>query len=300
MSLRDYEIQEEIRKKSHQKNKDQEPEQEDELKDEPDKATNPEDQSPESNFNLEPEKKNLYQKFKTEKKFRAKAELIFYGAILLIIILGAQLSSLFGTNNYTPSSNTTTNQTENEPSNSLANSTPQTDLYKELNDYYNANIKVIALKDGTTSTREYTLTKEKTDPVSTPTLKKINSDTTETTYTISDTEEFYTTTEPITQIPETDIFDLVSYKYLNLTNLKKYIAKGTTDYVTNYSNGTELTSYKIPIKTIILDNTTDDYITINVTTTTDTVTFKIDYTNLLKNSTIDSCNVEITYTTITA
>ena len=86
-------------------------------------------------------------------------------------------------------------------------------------------------------------------------------------------------------------------KYL-IKSIKEYIEKGTVDYTTKYSSGVELTSYKVMIKDLLPDNITEDYITINITTEEEKITIDIDYTNLLKNDNIDTCNVKIIYTNI--
>jgi hypothetical protein len=241
------------------------------------------------------EKQNFFQKLKNDKKFRAKGELIIYGVIIIAIIIFAQFSSNSTSYDYT---NTVTN-TDNDTSNNQEEET--TNLYDTLTDNYKASVEVITLKEGKASSRKYEINKTTVDDNSQETITKVNTDDTSNEYQVGDTGEFYSTQDGnITMVEENDIFDIVSYKYLELNNIKKYISKGITDYTTNYSNGTQIVSYKVMIKDILLDNTTDEYITINVTNESDKVTIDIDYTNLLKSDTIDTCNVKIIYTNTTS
>lgn len=217
------------------------------------------------------------EKFKKSKKFRAKLELIGYGIFILIIIILVNVSSLNTTNYDYSQKNPNTIKEEKI-------------TYKSIKDNYNANISVLATNKDTTYNREYQIEKNSDNNI----IKKLD---TNKEYKITDTEEFYTIDNTVAE--EKEIFDLIPYKYLNTDNIKKYLEKGKVDYTTKYSSGVELTSYKVMVRDILLDNTTEDYITINVTTEKDKLTMDIDYTNLLKSESIDTCNVKIIYTNIT-
>lgn len=234
----------------------------------------------ETNIKQEESKLGFFEKLRTNKKYRAKIELISYGILILIIIIYANFSSINNNNyNYTKDTNTSA---DNEK-------TKDTVLYNEIKDDYKANITVTTIKDGLVSNRKYEVIKENTETI-------VNILDNNTQYKLSDTGEFYTSDNILTE--ESQIFDLVSYKYLDFSNIKKYISKGTVDYTTKYSSGLELTSYKILLRDLLLDNTTDEYITINVTNEQAKVIMDIDYTALLKSNIIDSCNIKIEYSDI--
>ena len=222
-------------------------------------------------------KQSFIKKLKTSKKYRAKVELIGYGILILIIIIFINISSL-NTSSY--------NYSKTEPDIKEQN---EILTYKKINEKYNANIKATLTNKETTIVKEYEINKNNDITI----LKKLDNNTE---YKITDNEEFYTSNDET--VEETEIFDLIPYKYLNIKNIKEYIEKGTVDYTTKYSSGVELTSYKIMIKDLLPDNITEDYITINITTEEDKITIDIDYTNLLKNDNIDTCNVKIIYTNI--
>ena len=227
---------------------------------------------------------NFFQKFKTDKKMRAKVELIFYAVIILIVIIAANIVPSNSNYNYT-NKNTNTNDTEN-------NSDTDSNLYEKIDDDYQADIVITIINNENTIKREYQIIRAtgNSDRI----IKKEDNNTLE--YIMSDTLEFYNSDN--TLIDEEEIFDLVAYKYLSFDNIKKYIAKAIVDYTTKYSSGMELISYKIFLRDILLDNTTDEYITINVTSDKEVLLLEIDYTDLLKNDMIGTCNVKITYTNI--
>lgn len=225
------------------------------------------------------EKLGFFQRLKTDKKFAAKVELSGYGILILFIIVFANFSSTSGSSyNYNESS---------------IPSVEDINLYKEIDDSYKASIDVTTIKDGVTSNREYEISNDSLDN-SEIIVKIIDGNGVK--YKLADTGEFYTDDNQL--VEEKEVFDLISYRYLDFSSIKKYINTGTVDYTTKYSSGIELTSYKIMVRDILLDNTLDGYITINVTSEQDKVTMEIDYTDLLKSDTIDSCNVKIVYTDI--
>ncbi len=223
--------------------------------------------------------KNLsfIKKIKTSKKYRSKLELSSYGIFILIVIIFVNVSSL-KTNSY--------NYTKKELDTKKQN---ETLTYKSINEKYNANIKVTITNKETTTAKDYEINKN----YDATTIKKLDNNTE---YKIVDNGEFYTSNDEV--VEEKEIFDLIPYKYLNIKSIKEYIEKGTVDYTTKYSSGVELTSYKVMIKDLLPDNITEDYITINITTEEEKITIDIDYTNLLKNDNIDTCNVKIIYTNI--
>ena len=85
-----------------------------------------------------------------------------------------------------------------------------------------------------------------------------------------------------------DIYNNIDYKYLNINDIKNFI-----EYSTKENN-----TYKIKLSDIILNNNSEDYITINIDEESKILT--IDYTNLFKldNENINNVIVTITYSNI--
>lgn len=236
--------------------------------------------------------KDLYNRFKTDKKFHAKVELIGYGVFILVIIVFVNFANTGSDNSYT--TNTISENNINEENNT-DNVNGAEDLFSTLTYNYEVNLEVDVVKDGVTSNFNYKVTSyDENGDISI--IKNIGDRSEE--YKLTNTGDYYKIEDEIKGTNEDEIFDLVAYKYLNLDSIKKYISKGTSEYTTNYSNGDKLVSYKIFVKDILLGDNREEFITINVGTSVDVVTIYIDYTDLLKSDVIDTCNVKAIYTNI--
>lgn len=95
---------------------------------------------------------------------------------------------------------------------------------------------------------------------------------------------------------EEDIFPIIDYKYLDLNNIFNYIEGSTQNYKTEYSDGSVSIGYEILVKNLIINNTSEDKITIT-TTHGDEYVIEIDYTNLIKiqKENINACTIKLTY-----
>lgn len=238
-------------------------------------------------FNL----KDFYQRFRNDKRFHAKVELVVYVVFIVVIILVVNFANLSSDSSYS-SNNAIDNLSD---SNDNITEEEMQDLYNELDYNYEASIEVTTIKDEIISNDSYIFYSYSKDKDLN--IIKISSDKNYN-YKLTDTGEYYNVDEDVKSVEENEIFDLIPYKYLNLENIQKYISKGTSEYTTNYSNGDKLVSYKIYIKDILLDNSDEGFITINVSTNSDSVTIDIDYTDLLKGDDIDTCNVKVIYKNI--
>ena len=87
---------------------------------------------------------------------------------------------------------------------------------------------------------------------------------------------------------ENDIYNIISYDYMDINNIKEYIKTSNND------NGI----YKVKISDIILNSSSSDYITIKIDNINNTI--EIDYTNLLRinDNNITKAIVTITYSNI--
>ena len=85
-----------------------------------------------------------------------------------------------------------------------------------------------------------------------------------------------------------EVYDVINYNYLNISNIKEYISKGVKDGNT----------YLIKVSNINLDMASKEYITIEVNSKDNNIELIIDYTNLVKNSDIISCKIKYIFTDI--
>ena len=100
--------------------------------------------------------------------------------------------------------------------------------------------------------------------------------------------------------PKDEIYDLISSNYIELNNLLEYINEASLDHVTNYSSGKKESVYNLYLKDIILNNKTEDTVTINITEENEILSINVDYTNLIKESdnTIKECKVNYMFDNI--
>ena len=87
---------------------------------------------------------------------------------------------------------------------------------------------------------------------------------------------------------ENDIYNIISYDYMDINNIKEYIKTSNNDN----------DIYKVKISDIILNSSSSDYITIKIDNINNTI--EIDYTNLLRinDNNITKAIVTITYSDI--
>ena len=87
---------------------------------------------------------------------------------------------------------------------------------------------------------------------------------------------------------ENDIYNIISYDYMDINNIKEYIKTSNNDN----------DIYKVKISDIILNSSSSDYITIKLDNINNTI--EIDYTNLLRinDNNITKAIVTITYSDI--
>ena len=85
-----------------------------------------------------------------------------------------------------------------------------------------------------------------------------------------------------------EVYDVINYNYLNISNIKEYINKGVKDENT----------YLIKVSNINLDSASKEYITIEVNNNENDVELIMDYTNLLQDSDIISCKIKYVFSDI--
>lgn len=110
-------------------------------------------------------------------------------------------------------------------------------------------------------------------------------------YKVTDTnEEDY----KYTIINEKNIFDIIDYKYLNISNINNYITLATKQYTTNHSNNTKEIKYNVLLSDILYKNISLEYIEI-LYKYNNTYNIDINYTNLIKkyNDKYEDFNVSL-------
>lgn len=187
-------------------------------------------------------------------------------------------------------------ETDNDTNNNVNDEKDSTDI-KDIvlnGDYKFEYLIDVIMQDGNKLT--YTYTGSSIGGKLSGTIKNMDQ---EIEYLYKDNEYYIIDNDQYYLVDEEDIFKVIDYKYLSISNINNYIKKGTQIYKTEYSNGTVTTGYDILIKDIIINSDSDMTITI-VVSENDKYTIEIDYTNLLSilNSNIGDCKVTLKYETI--
>lgn len=85
-----------------------------------------------------------------------------------------------------------------------------------------------------------------------------------------------------------EVYDIISTDYLDVSHIKEYLSQGVKDE----------NIYLIKANKIDKNITNNEYITIEISNVDDGVKLLIDYTNLLKNDEILSCEIEYIFSNI--
>lgn len=206
-------------------------------------------------------KKEFFEKWQSDKRYRAKVKLLLYGIFIIIVTIYA-----ITLNNTTINTNIVNEIDDNE-----TELTTTTGIIN-IPDKYNYRITItiddkqieysgINLPDKTTITKVI-------DDTSTNYIYQNNE------YYILDNDIYIKTTKK-------EVYDIVNYNYINLDNINNYIEKSKK----------ENNQYVVYLKDIILGNNSDDYFIILVNNNE----VSVDYTPLVKefNNNIDKYKVHI-------
>lgn len=210
------------------------------------------------NKNIDNKKINLKEKW-NDKRERAKIELILYAIFFIGVIIFVRVGNNISNNNISTSDNL---------------------FISQINDNYSYDIK-ININDNNYEYIGKVLGYNST-------IEKKDSNTDE--YFYKKNDKYYKLDQDNGYVlsNENDIYNIISYDYMDINNIKEYIKTSNND------NGI----YKVKISDIILNSSSSDYITIKIDNINNTI--EIDYTNLLRinDNNITNAIVTITYSNI--
>lgn len=210
------------------------------------------------NEKVDNKKINLKEKW-NDKRERAKIELILYAIFFIGVIIFVRVGNNISNNNINTSDNL---------------------FISQINDNYSYDIK-ININDN-----NYEYIGKVLGYNSTIEKKENNKDE----YFYKKNDKYYKLDQDNGYVlsNENDIYNIISYDYMDINNIKEYIK------ISNNDNGI----YKVKISDIILNSSSSDYITIKLDNINNTI--EIDYTNLLRinDNNITKAIVTITYSNI--
>ena len=210
------------------------------------------------NEKVDNKKINLKEKW-NDKRERAKIELILYAIFFIGVIIFVRVGNNISNNNINTSDNL---------------------FISQINDNYSYDTKV-NINDNNYEYIGKVLGYNST-------IEKKDSNTDE--YFYKKNDKYYKLDQDNGYVlsNENDIYNIISYDYMDINNIKEYIKTSNND------NGI----YKVKISDIILNSSSSDYITIKLDNINNTI--EIDYTNLLRinDNNITKAIVTITYSNI--
>lgn len=202
---------------------------------------------------------DFIEKWKSDKKYQAKIKLSLY----VLFIFFVTIFALSGRN-------TSVNNIESEKTNKVDSSNKNNII--DIADEYKYEIN-ISIND---NNYKYNGIKE----LNQETIYKQNNET-DYKYIYIDNKYYKEISDNYILTTESDVYDIIDINYLKLDQINEYLKISTkTD-----------DKYIVYLKDIILNNTTDDYISIKI----ENEEIEIDYTNIIKisDNTIDKCIVNI-------
>lgn len=228
-------------------------------------------------------KESFFYKYKNDKKYNAKVQLTFLGIIIIFVIISANISNV--TSNYDNNNNTNTILNKQEE-------TTEVSLLEKINNNYNYDITINLTKTNDEITNYNYKGKSFNNTI------EINKDN-NFYYKVDD--YYYKKEEDNYILATTDeIYDLIPNNYVELNKIREYINKASLDHITNYSSGKKESLYNLYLKDILINNKTEDVVTINVIEENEILNIKVDYTSLLMvtNKEIKECIITYNYTNI--
>jgi len=196
-----------------------------------------------------------------DKKGRAKLELMMYAIFFIVVIIFGRIMSGINSTNISKEENNTTS------------------FIELLEDNYEltTNIRIddnLYIYEETKLGYNSVITKQVEDVITK--YQVINNK-----YYILEEDNYILTTIE-------EVYSDLSYRYLNINNIRQFLKVGTK----------ENNTYRIKLSDIILNNTSEEYITVVLNETSSSLT--IDYTNLIKleDENINKVTVTMTYKNI--
>ena len=187
---------------------------------------------------------NFMEKWKTDKKFRAKIKLLLYGLFLVSVII------------YVTTLDNKQLPIEDEI----------TDIVEGKKDTITIPTKYKYITEVEIDNDKYTYSGEKNDEQLT--ISKTNNDKT-TDYIFKDNEYYIKDNDLYVKTTKDEVYDVVNYNYINLESINSYLEKAKS------SNNNQ---YLVYLKDIILGNDSEEYFTILINDDK----INIDYTPLIK------------------
>lgn len=229
------------------------------------------------NKNDDVESVGFLEKIKTDKKYKAKVELIGYVLIIVLIVIYLNISNLRNNYNYDSPKNVINENTSEE----VDNQEDEGSFIDKINDNYSYSVDVeINQKiDGNDVFNKYNYNGKsyKENMI----INRVTDSGNITYYKVND-KYYVKDNDAYVPSEEKNIYDLVDGKYLELDGLKKYIKMANLDHYTNYSSGKKEYVYNLKVSDVIQNYKGEEVIIFNIVYENDVIDINSDYTDLFK------------------
>ena len=232
---------------------------------------------------------SFWYKYKNDKKYNAKVQLIIYFAFIVIVVVYVSVSRVGKNYDY----NNVTNNINSVSESSVG------DVMDTINNNYNYSIVLnakIKKSDDLVEDVNYVYSGKVFDDNMIIERKKGNS--TDNFYRVS--SEYYTKKEDNYKYIDVDIvYDFISYKYIEIEGVKNIIKKASLDHV-DESNGESNYVYNLLVRDYVKSYKGDDVVIIDINKNDNYITIEADYTNLFKeiSDNIIECKIKYNYSEI--
>lgn len=248
-------------------------------------------------------KESFFDKVKGDKKYKAKVELIGYGIFIVVLVLGLNISSLGDNSNRSDLGNVIDKGSLNEREEENT-SMDEESLLKKLSDNYSYEVLVnITKKSMNIETNEEVDVESKISYKGksygkTKEINYINGNDKSIYYKVDDS--YYSRQDNITSlVKDTQVYDVIEGKYIEVDSIKEMINKASLDHVTNFSDGRKEMVYHMLVKDFIVSHhsniSVDEKIEISVIEEGEVLSIIVDYSNAYPyiDESISSCKVDV-------
>lgn len=253
--------------------------------------------------NKEEVKQSFLERYKNDKKFSAKVQLMGYGIFLVVLIIYLNFTSM-GSGNAIGNNvmgNTVGSGNLNEENTSL----DDTNLLEKLGNNYSYDIKVSFDKLSMNTETNEEIEVEHNIHYSGKSYDnkleiKKEKDGLESLYYRVDNKYYSMIDNITTSVKDTEIYDEIVSKYIELDGIMDLIDNSSLDHVTNFSSGKKEYVYHYKVLSAKSNNQDNGVVEINIIEEDNILKIDIDYTNLFReiDAIIVECSLEATISNI--
>ena len=244
------------------------------------------------------EEVSFWERCKTDKKYKAKIELIGYGVLVLFLVIYLNIGSMnSGIGNVSSIMNDNMLDKNTNEKDSFLNG--EVDLIKKLDDNYQYDV-LVNLKhviDNTEIESELSYSGKRYDEE--VIIDRVINEEKNTYYKIG-TLYYSFVDDKYSVIDEEIVYNMLDKRYIELEGLLELLDVASLDHVTDYSSGKKEYVYHLKVRDIDKTYVGDENIEFSLVSDNDILSIKVDYSDLFKviKKDILECEVEYTYQNI--